>query len=78
MWCAANSLLYTSMAIVFEHMPWLAPFAKRVPGFGHNLKSLRAMALERTTQRYTNGSDCKDLFYYLVSTLRCRMLRMVF
>ena len=56
-----------STAVVFEHIPWLTHFAKRVPFFGNALKSLRASALEKTAQRYESGAPTshKDLFYYL-------------
>lgn len=66
-----NLLLRTKLtgirvAFIYEHIPWLSYYTKRLPGFGEDVKSMRAMGFARTEQRYTSGSTSRDLFYFLV------------
>ena len=55
-------------------MPWLSYYTMKLPAIGQNLNHLRTMAINRTAERYKNGSSLKDIFYYLVSMSRCSRL----
>ncbi|THG95018.1 hypothetical protein EW026_g6557 [Hermanssonia centrifuga] len=53
------------IAQVYEHVPWLSYYTRHIPNASTELKQFRAMALNRTIERYKNGAMTKDLFYYL-------------
>ncbi|KAI0345507.1 cytochrome P450 [Trametopsis cervina] len=53
------------IAVMYEHVPWLSYYTKRVPNVGNDLVELHKVAFERTAKRYENGSSTKDLFYFL-------------
>lgn len=57
----------SSVSIMFDTVPWLSYYLKRLPGIGKDLKRLHDMAFGRTRSRYRYGSSLKDVFYYLVS-----------
>ena len=57
---------FLSIAVVYEHVPWLSYYARLLPWAGKDLKTMRKMAFDRAALRYTQGSSAKDLFYYLV------------
>jgi len=52
-------------ALVMSHIPWIGELSRWLP-FGNGLKSFRNYAIERAIQRKTQGSQHKDLFYYLI------------
>ncbi|KAJ3555926.1 hypothetical protein NM688_g2310 [Phlebia brevispora] len=54
-----------SIAVTYEHLPWLSYYTKNFPTLIRSLSRLRREAHERTMQRYNRGSRAKDLFYYL-------------
>ncbi|GJE99306.1 cytochrome P450 [Phanerochaete sordida] len=53
------------VAFVYEHVPWLSYYAKKLPGAGSDVKQMRAMAFGQTEKRYAAGTTSRDLFYYL-------------
>ena len=57
-------------AFVYEHLPWLSYYTRHLPGFGGDVKLMRAMGMAQTEKRYNRGSTSKDLFYFLVSPSR--------
>ena len=54
------------IAFMYEHVPWLSYYAKKLPGAGSDVKQMRAMAFGQTEKRYATGTTSRDLFYYLV------------
>ncbi|PSS01016.1 hypothetical protein PHLCEN_2v4082 [Hermanssonia centrifuga] len=53
------------IGVIYEHIPWLSYYTKKIPGVGEDLKKMRTLGFARTDQRYKSGSTAKDLFYYL-------------
>lgn len=51
--------------MIFDHMPWLGDFAKKLP-VAPRVKNVRGAAMARTTARFERGAHSRDLFYYLV------------
>ena len=64
--------LVSRTALVYEQMPWLMHYTQMMPSFGQqqNLNQLYAIAMNRTMERYKDGSSSKDILYYLVSVER--------
>ena len=61
------------IAFMYEHVPWLSYYAKKLPGAGSDVKQMRAMAFGQTEKRYAAGTTSRDLFYYLVRrVMSCR------
>lgn len=54
------------MQTIYEHVPWLAYYARHLPFVAQDTKKFRKFCMERGTNRYRQGSKEKDLFYYLV------------
>ena len=54
---------------VFEQIPWLSYYIKKIPYTGKRYMSLRSMATARAAERFQKGSTTKDIFYYLVCQL---------
>ncbi|KAL4246842.1 Cytochrome P450 superfamily protein [Abortiporus biennis] len=50
---------------IFDSLPWLAYFARNVPGLGEDVKRMREMGIGKAALRNKQGSKTKDLFYYL-------------
>lgn len=59
-------MLLLSAGTLYEHVPWLARFAKAIPGMAEDIKRMRKMGLQRAATRTKRGSTTKDVFYYLV------------
>lgn len=55
-----------SIAVIYEHVPWISYYVKLLPWAGKDLKMMLKLAFDRAAQRYNQGSSAKDLFYYLV------------
>jgi len=51
---------------IFDHLPWLAIFAKRIPSIAKSVIHMHEESKERGQRRVKRGSVTKDLFYYLV------------
>jgi hypothetical protein len=49
------------------HVPWLFTYLRFIPGAATIRARVFAIAEEYVNQRVNEGSDIKDLFYYLVS-----------
>lgn len=67
--------LISSIAIIYEHVPWLSFYTRHLPNVGKDLIGFRNMGISRTAARYKQGSTTKDLFYYLVCHYICRVHR---
>lgn len=52
---------------IFEHLPWLAGYAYKIPVIGRATRTVRETGRRKAQHRTKNGSTVKDLFYYLVS-----------
>ncbi|KIP08940.1 hypothetical protein PHLGIDRAFT_68457 [Phlebiopsis gigantea 11061_1 CR5-6] len=63
LWACLKSGL--KAAFVYEHLPWLSYYTRHLPGFGKDVKMMRAMGMAQTEKRYHRGSSSKDLFYFL-------------
>ncbi|KAJ3489995.1 hypothetical protein NLI96_g1765 [Meripilus lineatus] len=50
---------------LYEHLPWLASLAKKIPGVAEGVKRMRKMGMQRAAMRTERGSESKDVFYYL-------------
>jgi hypothetical protein len=59
-------LVRCSVLAIFGEVPWLAYYAKKIPGMGEDSKILKEMAVQRAKKRYAAGATNKDIFYYLV------------
>ena len=55
------------MSLIYDIMPWLSQFTKRLPIVSGKVQQFYTAARARTAKRVRNGSQTKDLFYYLVS-----------
>nr|BAL05147.1 cytochrome P450 [Phanerodontia chrysosporium] len=55
------------VSFVYEHIPWLSYYVKKLPGAGSDLKMMRAMAFGQTEKRYATATTTRDLFYYLTN-----------
>ncbi|EKM49543.1 uncharacterized protein PHACADRAFT_153972 [Phanerochaete carnosa HHB-10118-sp] len=52
-------------SFVYEHVPWLSYYVKKLPGGVGAVKTMHALAFSQAEKRYTSGSTSRDLFYYL-------------
>lgn len=56
-------------ATIIGNIPWIAEYAKQVPGVGKDLKAFRSFGMTQASIRKTQGSQHRDLFHYLVIAL---------
>lgn len=50
---------------MFDHVPWLAIFAKHIPSIRNSVVEMREFNMLRARTRMQAGTTTKDLFYYL-------------
>ena len=62
----SHEAVLISLALLFEHVPWLPYIVEQMPGIGRMLDYMRSLGINRAKVRFENGSKTKDLFYYLV------------
>ncbi|EKM49557.1 uncharacterized protein PHACADRAFT_131233 [Phanerochaete carnosa HHB-10118-sp] len=55
----------TKVCFVYEHVPWLSYYVKKLPRGVEAIKKMRALAFSQAEKRYNSGSTSRDLFYYL-------------
>ena len=67
-WQTGISFCPSSIAALYEHIPWISYYTKMLPWASKDVKQMRKMGFSRTEQRYNQGSTTRDLFYYLVGT----------
>lgn len=61
---------FLRMITLLGHVPWLARFIALVPAVVKGINNMRQACVERAIARKERGANQKDLFYYLVSSVR--------
>jgi len=56
------------LTIIFDHLPWLAHFAKKISGVGDDINKMRSMGFQRAAVRQKSGSATKDLSIISIMT----------
>lgn len=61
-------MAYDRLSTIIAHIPWLFTYIRLIPDVLRRKRTFQ-LAEEYMNQRVAEGSDIKDLMYYLVSIL---------